>query len=138
MGGGGGNAVSASHNFTVENGGKYGDIEGLLGKVADSGEDKEKCKIWYLEEKQAVLLWGTRSASERVAEYLSIANIKNPNIRIDALSKRMIHTAKIYHLEETFESFHKFREALFFFLQRPEFRRGYPLKDIQQLCQFGI
>jgi hypothetical protein len=28
-------------------------------------------------------LWGTRSASERVAEYLSIANIKNPNIRID-------------------------------------------------------
>ena len=55
--GGGGNAVSASHNFTVENGGKYGDIEGLLGKVADSGEDKEKCKIWYLEEKQAVLLW---------------------------------------------------------------------------------
>ena len=81
--GGGGNAVSASHNFTVENGGKYGDIEGLLGKVADSGEDKEKCKIWYLEEKQAVLLWGTRSASERVAEYLSIANIKNPNIRID-------------------------------------------------------
>ena len=28
-------------------------------------------------------MWGTRSASERVAEYLSIANIKNPNIRIN-------------------------------------------------------
>ena len=82
-GSGGGNAVSASHSFTVQNGGKYGDIEGLLEKVANTGGDGEKSKIWYFDEKQRVLMYGTRPASERVATYLEIANMKNPNIRID-------------------------------------------------------
>jgi Flp pilus assembly secretin CpaC len=81
-GNGGGNAVSASTSFTIENGGKYGDIEGLMEKVANSGDDK-KSKVWYLEEKQYLLLYGTKQASERVANYLEIANMKNPNIRID-------------------------------------------------------
>lgn len=81
-GGAGGNAVSASQSFSVENGGKYGDIEGLLEKVANAGDEKGS-KVWYYDEKQAILLYGTRQASERVTKYLEIANIKNPNIRID-------------------------------------------------------
>jgi type II secretory pathway component GspD/PulD (secretin) len=82
-GGGGGNAISASaSSIQVENGGKYGDIEGLLEKVANTGDDKNN-KCWYYEEKQSVLMYGTRPASERVATYLEIANAKNPNIRID-------------------------------------------------------
>ena len=81
LGGGGGNAVSASQSFTVENGGKYGDIEGLLQKVA-AVEDKT-AKMWYYEEKQTVLYYGNKKGAECVGRYLEIANQKNPNIRID-------------------------------------------------------
>ena len=81
-GGGGGNAVSANTTFTIENGGKYGDIEGLMEKVANVGDDKG-CKAYYFPDKQYILLYGTESASERVASYLEIVNMKNPNIRID-------------------------------------------------------
>lgn len=80
---GGGNAVSASAgSVTVENGGKYGEIESLLEKVANVGDEKNN-KVWYYEEKQQVLLYGTRQAADRVSQYLEIANAKNPNIRID-------------------------------------------------------
>jgi Flp pilus assembly secretin CpaC len=80
---GGGNAVSASAgSVTVENGGKYGEIESLLEKVANVGDEKNN-KVWYYEEKQQVLLYGTRQAADRVSQYLEIANVKNPNIRID-------------------------------------------------------
>lgn len=80
---GGGNAVSASAgSVTVENGGKYGEIESLLEKVANVGDEKDN-KVWYYEEKQQVLLYGTRQAADRVSQYLEIANAKNPNIRID-------------------------------------------------------
>ena len=68
-GGGGGNAVSANTTFTIENGGKYGDIEGLMEKVANVGDDKG-CKAYYFPDKQYVMLYGTESASERVANYL--------------------------------------------------------------------
>jgi Flp pilus assembly secretin CpaC len=80
---GGGNAVSANAgSITVENGGKYGEIESLLEKVANVGDEKNN-KVWYYDEKQQVLLCGTRPAAERLAKYLEIANTKNPNIRID-------------------------------------------------------
>ena len=80
---GAGNAVSASAgSLTVENGGKYGEIESLLEKVANVGDEKNN-KAWYYEEKQQVLLYGTRQAADRVSQYLEIANAKNPNIRID-------------------------------------------------------
>jgi type II secretory pathway component GspD/PulD (secretin) len=80
---GAGNAVSASAgSVTVENGGKYGEIESLLEKVANVGDEKNN-KVWYYEEKQQVLLYGTRQAADRVSQYLEIANAKNPNIRID-------------------------------------------------------
>ncbi len=80
---GGGNAVSANAgSITVENGGKYGEIEALLDKVANTGDDS-KNKVWYYEEKQQVLLCGTRQAAERISKYLEIANARNPNIRID-------------------------------------------------------
>lgn len=80
---GGGNAVSASAgSLTVENGGKYGEIESLLEKVANVGDEKNN-KVWYYEEKQQVLLYGTRQAADRIAKYLEIANMRNPNIRID-------------------------------------------------------
>ncbi|MBK7091777.1 MAG: hypothetical protein IPH59_08660 [bacterium] len=80
---GAGNAVSASAgSLTVENGGKYGEIESLLEKVANVGDEKSS-KVWYYEEKQQVLLYGTRQAADRVAKYLEIANMRNPNIRID-------------------------------------------------------
>ncbi len=80
---GAGNAVSASAgSVTVENGGKYGEIESLLEKVANVGDEKNS-KVWYYEEKQQVLLYGTRQAADRVSQYLEIANAKNPNIRID-------------------------------------------------------
>lgn len=79
---GGGNAVSASQTFTVENGGKYGDIEGIVKKVADQNGDKDS-KAWYFEEKQCILFYGTKEAAERVGRYLDIANERNPNIRID-------------------------------------------------------
>ncbi len=80
---GAGNAVSASAgSVTVENGGKYGEIESLLEKVANVGDEKNN-KVWYYEEKQQVLLYGTRQAADRVSQYLEIANTKNPNIRID-------------------------------------------------------
>lgn len=81
-GGGSGNAVSASQTFTVENGGKYGDIEGILQKVADT-EGGKNTKIWYFDEKQTVLMYGTKTGAERISRYLEIANQKNPNIRID-------------------------------------------------------
>lgn len=81
--GGAGNAVSASAgSVTVENGGKYGDIETLLDKVANVGDEKNN-RVWYYEEKQQVLLQGTRQAADRIATYLEIANQKNPNVRID-------------------------------------------------------
>jgi type II secretory pathway component GspD/PulD (secretin) len=80
---GAGNAVSASAgSLTVENGGKYGEIEPLLEKVANVGDEKNN-KIWYYEEKQQVLLYGTRMAADRISQYLEIANAKNPNVRID-------------------------------------------------------
>lgn len=80
---GAGNAVSASAgSVTVENGGKYGEIESLLEKVANVGDEKNN-KAWYYEEKQQVLLYGTRQAADRVSKYLEIANMRNPNIRID-------------------------------------------------------
>jgi hypothetical protein len=80
---GAGNAVSASAgSVTVENGGKYGEIESLLEKVANAGDEKNN-KAWYYEEKQQVLLYGTRQAADRVSKYLEIANMRNPNIRID-------------------------------------------------------
>ena len=80
---GGGNAVSANAgSITVENGGKYGEIESLLEKVANVGDEKNN-KVWYYDEKQQVLLCGTRPAAERVSKYLEIANTRNPNIRID-------------------------------------------------------
>ena len=80
---GAGNAVSASAgSLTVENGGKYGEIESLLEKVANVGDEKNN-KVWYYEEKQQVLLYGTRHAADRIAKYLEIANMRNPNIRID-------------------------------------------------------
>jgi len=80
---GAGNAVSASAgSVTVENGGKYGEIESLLEKVANVGDEKNN-KVWYYEEKQQVLLYGTRQAADRVSKYLEIANARNPNIRID-------------------------------------------------------
>ncbi|ODU25456.1 MAG: hypothetical protein ABS95_00125 [Verrucomicrobia bacterium SCN 57-15] len=80
---GAGNAVSASAgSVTVENGGKYGEIESLLERVANVGDEKNN-KVWYYEEKQQVLLYGTRQAADRVSQYLEIANAKNPNIRID-------------------------------------------------------
>jgi len=80
---GAGNAVSASAgSVTVENGGKYGEIESLLEKVANVGDEKNS-KVWYYEEKQQVLLYGTRQAADRVSRYLEIANARNPNIRID-------------------------------------------------------
>jgi hypothetical protein len=83
VGFGGGNAVSANSGaIQVENGGKYGDIEGLLEKVANSGDEKNN-KIWYYDEKQYVLLHGTRNASERITQYLEIANQRNPNIKIE-------------------------------------------------------
>ena len=82
-GNGGGNAVSANAgSITVENGGKYGEIESLLEKVANVGDEKNN-KVWYYDEKQQVLLCGTRPAAERVSKYLEIANTRNPNIRID-------------------------------------------------------
>ena len=80
-GGGGANAVSASQSFTVENGGKYGDIEGLLTKVAAVSD--KNAKMWYYEEKQSILYYGTKEGAECVGRYLEIANQKNPNIRID-------------------------------------------------------
>ena len=80
---GGGNAVSANAgSITVENGGKYGEIESLLEKVANGGDEKNN-KVWYYDEKQQVLLCGTRPAAERIAKYLEIANTRNPNIRLD-------------------------------------------------------
>jgi Flp pilus assembly secretin CpaC len=80
---GGGNAVSANAgSITVENGGKYGEIESLLEKVANVGDEKNN-KVWYYDEKQQVLLCGTRPAAERISKYLEIANTRNPNIRID-------------------------------------------------------
>lgn len=80
---GAGNAVSASAgSVTVENGGKYGEIESLLEKVANVGDEKNS-KVWYYDEKQQVLLYGTRQAADRVSKYLEIANARNPNIRID-------------------------------------------------------
>jgi len=80
---GGGNAVSANAgSITVENGGKYGEIESLLEKVANAGDDKNN-KVWYYEEKQQVLLSGTRQAAERISKYLEIANTRNPNVRLD-------------------------------------------------------
>lgn len=83
VGYGGGNAVSANSGaIQVENGGKYGDIEGLLEKVANSGDEKNN-KVWYYDEKQFVLLYGTQTAAERITEYLEIANQRNPNIKIE-------------------------------------------------------
>ena len=80
---GGGNAVSANAgSITVENGGKYGEIESLLEKVANGGDEKNN-KVWYYDEKQQVLLCGTRPAAERISKYLEIANTRNPNIRLD-------------------------------------------------------
>lgn len=79
---GGGNSVSANNNtIQVENGGKYPEITQLLNEaVKEPGAEN---KVWYYDEKQCVLLHGTRTASERLAKYLEVANLKNPNVKID-------------------------------------------------------
>ncbi len=79
---GGGNAVSANpSSITVEGGGKASDILQTLTDVIKE-KDAEN-KIWYYEEKQAILLLGTKTAKEKLVKYLEIANERNPNIQIN-------------------------------------------------------